>query len=155
MYESVCRCTCVNGSQYLKWVKASNFFFHVCRQQKQTKQRTNLQCGVRTLKLICWASSLALWSSALGLLLEVRGRRAVRMEHPQASQQKSWDLPEKRGLDGEGLPANRAPRISHYIQTNYQALLWTRPVNPPPPPKKLWVVKACDSSWKAPPSLTA
>lgn len=27
MYESVCRCTCVNGSQYLKWVKASNFFF--------------------------------------------------------------------------------------------------------------------------------
>lgn len=52
--------------------------------------------SVRTLKLICWASSLALWSSALGLLLAVRARRAERMEHPHVSQQKSWDLPENR-----------------------------------------------------------
>lgn len=135
MYESICIHTCVNDSQYLKWID-------VCRRQKQTEHRTNFRCSVPTLKLICWASSLALWSSALGLLLEVRGRRAVRMEQPQASQQKSWDLPEKRGLDGEAyLPTEHLAFHIIFRKT----ILWTRPVNPHP---KLRVVQACDSSWK-------
>ena len=45
-----------------------------------------------TLNLICWASSLAVASSGLCVLLGERGSRAVLVEHSQASQQKSRDL---------------------------------------------------------------
>lgn len=47
---------------------------------------------VCTLNLICCASSFAPRSSALGLLLGLRVKRAEHMEEPHTSQMKSWDL---------------------------------------------------------------
>lgn len=50
----------------------------------------------RTLKLICCASSWAWGSTGWRSLLGVSASRAVRMEQPHISQQKSWDLDTKK-----------------------------------------------------------
>lgn len=72
----------------------------------------------RTLKLICCASSWAWGSTGWRSLLGVSASRAVRMEQPHISQQKSWDLDTKK--------KKKKPHLSKssYLEENKKVVIF-------------------------------
>lgn len=139
LFEPVCVCTCVHGSQYLKRVKASNFFFFFSRLQttktSEASNRPPVQCSYLEVDLLGQFLGLVV----LGAGVAVGGQRQEGGAHGAAASLAAEVLG-PAGEEGGGrmvrlyLPTERLAFPITFRQTI--GLLCERGQSTPPPPKK-------------------